>query len=98
MEIPRGFMASVIIWAWPTETKTWPSVVRHGNGEQRGDGPALDDVEVAIGQAPLDVLRASEVRFDPPAELRERENLRIGQCCPVLKFRPDRHLLGPAGR
>ena len=49
-----------------------PSVVRHGNGEQCGDRPALDDVEVVVDQAPFDVLRASEVRFDPPAELGER--------------------------
>ena len=37
-----------------------------GIGKQRGDRPALDDVEVVIGQAPLDVLRAAEVRLDLP--------------------------------
>src|SRR3990170_672507 len=27
-----------------------------GDGEQRGDRPALDDLEVVVGQAPFDVL------------------------------------------
>jgi hypothetical protein len=69
-----------------------------GDGEQRGDRPALDDVEAAldsirraaqrpggrilgavVDQAPFDVLGAAEVRFDPPAELREPYDLRIRQ-------------------
>ena len=55
------------------------SVVRHRNGEQRGDRPALDDVEVLADQAPFDVLGAAEVRFDPPAELHQPHDLRIRQ-------------------
>ena len=47
------------------------SVVGVGDGEQRGDRPALDDLEAVVDQAPFDVLRAAEVRFDPPAELHE---------------------------
>ena len=32
------------------------SVAGRGNGEQRGDRPALDDLEVIVDQAPFDVL------------------------------------------
>src|SRR6185436_2816443 len=42
-----------------------------GDGEQRGDRPALDDPEVVVDQAPFDVLGTAEVPFDPAAELRE---------------------------
>jgi len=38
-----------------------------GDREQRRDRPALDNLEAVIGQAPLDVLGAAEVCFDPPA-------------------------------
>ena len=54
-------------------------VAGRGDGEQRGDRPALDDLEAIIDQAPFDVLGTAEVRFDPPAELREPHDLRIGQ-------------------
>ena len=47
--------------------------------EQRRDRPALDDVEAIVDEAPLDVLGTAEVRFDPPAQLREPHDLRIGQ-------------------
>ena len=61
-----------------------------GDGEQRGDRPALDDLEVVVGQAPFDVLGAAEVRFDPPAELREPDDLRIRQRRLLLLRRVDR--------
>jgi hypothetical protein len=67
-----------------------PSVVRHGNGEQCGDRPALDDVEVVIDQAPFDVLRASEVRFYPPSQLGEPHDLRIRQRGLILTLWLDR--------
>ena len=54
-------------------------VAGRGDGEQRGDRPALDDLELVVDQAPLDVLRAAEVRLDPPAQLHEPHDLRIGQ-------------------
>ena len=50
-----------------------------GDGEQRGDRPALDDLELVVGEAPLDVLRAAEARLDPAAELHELDGLRIRQ-------------------
>ena len=54
-------------------------VAGRGDREQRGDRPALDDLEVVVGQAPFDVLGAAEMRFDPPAELREPHDLRVRQ-------------------
>src|SRR5436309_1604 len=48
-----------------------------GDGEQRGDRPALDDLEAIVDQAPFDVLGLAEVRFDPPAQLREPHDLRV---------------------
>ena len=65
-------------------------VVHHRDGEQRGDRPALDDVEVLADQAPFDVLRAAEVRFDPPAELHQPHDLRIRQHRLPLPLRLDR--------
>ena len=47
------------------------SVVGRGDGEERGDRPALHDLEAIVDQAPFDVLGGLEVRFDPPAQLRE---------------------------
>ena len=44
-------------------------VAGRGDGKQRGDRPALDDLEV-VDQAPFDVLGTAEVRLDPPAQLR----------------------------
>ena len=46
-----------------------------GDREQRGNGPALDDPEAVVDQAPFDVLGMAEVRFDPPAELHELRDL-----------------------
>src|SRR5260221_9882936 len=69
-----------------------------GDGEQRGDRPALDDLEAIIDQAPFDVLRTAEVRFDPPAEPREPHNLRIRQRRLLLPLRVDRLFLSPASR
>ena len=69
-----------------------------GDGEQRRDRPALDDLEAVVDQAPFDVLGAAEVRFDPPAELREPDDLRIGQRRLVLPRRLDRLFLRPASR
>src|SRR4029453_2988022 len=42
-------------------------VVGHGNGEQRGDRPALDDLELLAHKAPLDVLGPAQARFAPPS-------------------------------
>ena len=53
------------------------SVVGRRDGEQRGDRPALHELEPVVGEAPLDVLGATEVRFDPTAERRELHDLRI---------------------
>ncbi len=71
-------------------------VAGRGDGEQRCDRPALDDVEAIVDQAPFDVLGAAEVRFDPPAQLRQPHNLRIRQRWLVLPLRLDRLLLRPA--
>ena len=71
-------------------------VVGRGDGEQRGDRPALDDLEAVVDQAPFDVLGAAEVRFDPPAQLREPHDLRIRQRRLLLPRRVDRLLLRPA--
>ncbi len=54
-------------------------VVGHGDREQRRDRSALDDLEAAVGEAPLDVLGAPEMRFDEAAEPRERDDLRVRQ-------------------
>ena len=73
-------------------------VVGHGDGEQRGDRPALDDPEVIVGQAPFDVLGTTEVRFDPPAQPREPHDLGIGQRRLPLTLRFDCLLVRPARR
>ncbi len=69
-----------------------------GDGEQCRDRPALNDLEAIVDQAPFDVLRAAEVRFDPPPELHEPHDLRIRQRGLLLPLRVDRHLLRTAGR
>ena len=74
------------------------SVSGHRDGEQRGDRPALDDLEPIVEQAPFDVLGVAEVRFDPPAQLRELHDLRIGQGRLFLALRLDRQFLCPAPR
>ncbi len=68
------------------------------DGEQRGDRPALDDLEVIVDQTPFDVLGAAEVRFDPPAQLRKPHDLCIGQRWQVLPPPLDRPFLRPACR
>ncbi len=73
-------------------------VAGRGDGEQRGDRPALHDLEVIVDQAPFDVLGAAEVRFDPPPELHQPHDLRIRQRRLLLPLRVDRHFLRPAGR
>ena len=74
------------------------SVAGLGDGEQRRDRPALDDLEVIVDQAPFDVLGAAEVRFDPPAQLREPHDLRVRQSRLLLPLRLDRLFLRPASR
>ena len=66
------------------------------DGEQRGDRPALDDLEVVVGQALLDILGAAEVRFDPPADLREPHDLALRQRWLLLPLRLDRLFPRPA--
>ena len=73
-------------------------VVGDGDREQRGDRPALDDLEAVVDEAPFDVLRAAEVRLDPPAQLLEPHDLRVRQRRSLLLPRVDRLLLGPARR
>ena len=73
------------------------SIVGRGDGEQRGDRPALDDLEAIVDQAPFDVLGVAEVRFDPPSQLREPHDLRIGQRGLALPRQVDRLFLRPAG-
>ena len=73
-------------------------VAGRGDGEQRGDRPALDDLEPIIDQAPFDVLGTTEVRFDPPAHLRQPNDLRIRQRWLLLPLGLDRLLLRAALR
>ena len=73
-------------------------VAGRGDGEQRGDRSALDDLEAIVDQAPFDVLGAAEMRFDPPAELREPNDLRIRQRRLLLPLGLDRLFLRPARR
>ena len=55
------------------------SVAGRGDGEERRDRPALHDLEAIVDQAPFDVLGGVEVHFDPPAQPREFQDLRIRQ-------------------
>lgn len=71
------------------------------DGEQCRDRSALNDVEAVVDQAPLDVLRAAEVRFDPPPkphEPHEPHDLRIRQRRLLLPPRVDRHFPRTASR
>ncbi len=62
-------------------------------------GQALDDLEATVvDQAPFDVLGAAEVRFYPPAQLREPHGLRIRQCRLLLPRQADCLFLRPASR
>ncbi len=63
------------------------------DGEQRGDRPALHDLEVVVDPTPFDVLGAAEVRFDPLAELHEPHDLRVRQCRLILVRPLDRLFL-----
>ena len=72
------------------------AVAGRGDGEQRGDRPALDDLEVVVDQAPFDVLGAAEVRLDAPAQLGESHDLRIRQRRLLLPLRVDRRSSRPA--
>ena len=74
------------------------SVVGRGDGEERRDRPALHDLEAIVDQAPFDVLGGLEVRFDPPAQLRELQDLRIRQRRLLLPLRLDRLFMRPACR
>lgn len=61
-------------------------------------GQALHDLETIVGQAPFDVLRAAEVRLDPPPEPHEPHGLRIRQRRLLLPLRADRHFPSTAAR
>ena len=74
------------------------SVADLRDGKQRGDRPALDDLEAVVDQAPFDVLGAAEVRFDPPAKLGEPHNLGVRQRWLLLPLRLDRLFLCSACR
>ena len=73
-------------------------VAGRGDGEQRGDRSALDDVEVVIDQAPLDVLGKAEALLDLPPQLREPHDLRIRQRRLILLVWLDRLVRGAARR
>src|SRR4029450_6028123 len=55
------------------------AVVYLRDWKQRCDRSTLDDLEVVVDQAPLDILRSAEVRFDLPAQLYEPNDLFIRQ-------------------
>ncbi len=69
-----------------------------GDREQRRDRPALDDPEVALGQAPFDVLRGVEVGLDQTTDLHDRHGLRVGERRLLLLRRRDRQFFGPGHR
>ena len=50
-----------------------------GRGEVRGDRTALEEPELAVDHAPLDILRPPEVRLDHASETGEMTDLLIGQ-------------------
>ena len=56
-----------------------PSSPAAGTGNSVVIGRLWTIWKLVVDQAPLDVLRAAEVRFDPPAEPREPHGLRVGQ-------------------
>lgn len=62
-----------------------------GERVKGGDRPALHDPESVVDQAPFDVLRAAEVRFDPAAEPHEAHGLLIRQRGPLPLACVDRH-------
>src|SRR5207245_6444280 len=71
------------------------SVAGRGDREERRDRPALDDPEVVFGQAPFDVLRTAEARFNPPAQPREAYDLPVGERRLLLPRRRDRQFNRP---
>jgi len=50
-------------------------VIDLGEREQRGDRPALDELEPLPVQTPLDVLGVAEVALDPPAQRHQAQDL-----------------------
>ena len=74
------------------------AVARLRNREQGRDGPALDDPEAIVDQAPFDVLGATEVRLDPSAELHQLHDLGVRQGGFALPLRLDRPLMGSTPR
>ncbi len=73
-------------------------ITRFRDGVQGRDGPALDDVERVVDQAPFDVLGLTEMPFDPPAQALEPHDLRIRQHGAVLPLGLDRPFLRTAIR
>ena len=65
-------------------------VVGRRDREEGRDRAALDDREPVVVQAPLDVLRAPEVRLDPPADPLELRRLRVAEHR-LLRSRPAGH-------
>jgi len=93
-ETPRGFIGSVIICWWPTDTYTWgPSSAAAGMGNSVVIGRLCHDVEGAVDQAPLDVLRSPEVRLDPPTQSRQLDYLCVRERRLRLPGRVDHELL-----
>ena len=66
--------------------------------KQRGDRPALDNEELAAREAPFDVLGATEVRLDPPAQPGQLQHRRVAQGGLLLALRSDRLLVRSARR
>ena len=69
-----------------------------GDGEHRGDRPAPHDLGAVVVQAPLDVVRMTEVRLDRPAQRREFHDLRIRERRQIPPARIDRILPGSPER
>src|SRR4051812_38819695 len=73
------------------------AVVGLRDREQRGDRPALHDRELGVDKAPLDVLWAAGMRFDPPSETHEPHDLGAGQRRLVPPLEVDGLLLCATG-
>ena len=71
-------------------------VVRLGDREQCRDRPALNDGEIVVDQAPLDVLGTPEVRLDPPAQRREPNDVRVAHGRPLPQVSGECVLLNSA--
>jgi len=71
-------------------------VVGCGDGEQRGDRSGLHDVDPAVGDALLDVLRASVMGLDAAPEFCEFQDDGVGQDrCGATLGRGDRRADDP---